>query len=47
MVIADALAIGAGILAGKRLPRGAIAAGAAALFCVFGAAALARAFGWF
>jgi Ca2+/H+ antiporter, TMEM165/GDT1 family len=44
MVAADALAIGVGIIAGKRLPQKYVAVGAAILFCIFGAAALARAF---
>ena len=44
MVLADALAIGAGILAGTRLPRRAIGVGAAALFVVFGLLTLVKAF---
>ncbi|WBL37215.1 TMEM165/GDT1 family protein [Tepidiforma flava] len=40
MVLADAVAIGAGVLAGKRLPQRAIAVVAALLFAVFGAWAL-------
>lgn len=36
MVLADALAIGVGIAAGKRLPHRAISLGSAALFAVFG-----------
>ena len=44
MVLADALAIGAGILAGTRLPRRAIGIGAAALFVVFGLLTLVKAF---
>ena len=40
MVLADALAIGVGIVAGKRLPQRAISYGAAALFVAFGAAAI-------
>ena len=44
MVLADALAIGAGILAGKRLPQRAIAYAAAALFVVFGLVAIVAAF---
>lgn len=46
MVAADALAIAAGIIAGKQLPQRAIGIGAGLLFCVFGALALARAFEW-
>ena len=44
MVVADAMAIGVGLVAGKRLPQRAIAIGAAALFAAFGALAIARAF---
>lgn len=44
MVLADAAAIGVGIIAGKRLPQRAIAVIAAALFVVFGAIALVAAF---
>jgi len=43
MVAADALAIAAGVIAGKRLPERSIAVVAAALFCLFGALALVRA----
>lgn len=43
MVAADALSIGVGVLAGKRLPQRVIALGAAVLFVAFGVAALARA----
>lgn len=43
MVLADAFAIGIGLLAGKRLPRRAIGLGAAALFVAFGILSLARA----
>lgn len=43
MVLADAAAIAAGIIAGKRLPQRAIAIGAAALFVIFGVASLVRA----
>lgn len=42
MVLADALAIGVGIVVGKRLPHRAIGWGAAALFVVFGVVAIAR-----
>lgn len=42
MVLADALAIGAGIIAGKRLPHRAIGWGAALLFVAFGMLALTR-----
>jgi putative Ca2+/H+ antiporter (TMEM165/GDT1 family) len=45
MVAADAVAIGAGILAGRRLPQRHISIGAAALFCLFGGLALAHAAG--
>jgi len=44
MVAADGAAIAAGSIAGQRLPRRALAIGAAALFCLFGALALIRAF---
>jgi putative Ca2+/H+ antiporter (TMEM165/GDT1 family) len=44
MVLADAVAIGAGLLLGKRLPERAIAIGAAVLFVIFGVATLIRAF---
>jgi putative Ca2+/H+ antiporter (TMEM165/GDT1 family) len=40
MVLADAVAIAAGVLAGKRLPQRAIAVVAALLFVAFGSAAL-------
>jgi putative Ca2+/H+ antiporter (TMEM165/GDT1 family) len=43
MVVADALAIAVGIIAGHRLPQRAIAIGAALLFVAFGIAAIARA----
>jgi len=43
MVTADALAIGVGILLGKRLPERAVAVFAAVLFAVFGAIAIVRA----
>lgn len=43
MVLADALAIGAGVLAGRRLPMRTISYVAAALFAAFGAATLAAA----
>ena len=43
MVLADALAIGVGLMAGTRLPQRAIGLGAAALFVVFGVLALAKA----
>jgi putative Ca2+/H+ antiporter (TMEM165/GDT1 family) len=43
MVAADALAIGAGIAMGKRLPERAIAVGAAVLFAAFGVISLIRA----
>lgn len=43
MVAADALAIGAGVVAGRKLPKRAIALGAALLFAVFGALAVLRA----
>ena len=43
MVLADALAIGVGLIAGTRLPHRAIAAGAAVTFVVFGVLAIARA----
>jgi putative Ca2+/H+ antiporter (TMEM165/GDT1 family) len=36
MVAADALAIGAGILLGRRMPERAIKYGAATLFAIFG-----------
>jgi putative Ca2+/H+ antiporter (TMEM165/GDT1 family) len=39
-VLADAVAIAAGVLAGKRLPQRAIAVVAALLFVAFGSAAL-------
>lgn len=45
MVLADAVAIGAGVLAGRRLPQRAIAVVAAALFAVFGAWAFWSAWG--
>lgn len=44
MVLADALAIGVGRVAGTRLPQRAISVGAAVLFVAFGLLALARAF---
>ena len=44
MVLADALAIGVGIFAGKRLPQRAISFGAAALFVIFGLIAIIAAF---
>lgn len=44
MVLADALAIAVGILAGKRLPQRAISYVAAALFVVFGMIAIITAF---
>lgn len=44
MVLADALAIGIGLVAGKRLPQRAIAVGSAVLFVVFGAITLVAAF---
>ncbi len=40
MVLADAVAIAAGVIAGKRLPQRAIAVAAAVLFVAFGLAAL-------
>ena len=43
MVAADALAIGAGVIAGKRLPERTLALVSAALFVVFGLLALGRA----
>ncbi|MPZ47807.1 MAG: UPF0016 domain-containing protein [Dehalococcoidia bacterium] len=43
MVVADALAIALGIIAGQRLPRRTIGIGAAVLFCVFGALAIGKA----
>jgi putative Ca2+/H+ antiporter (TMEM165/GDT1 family) len=43
MVLADAFAIGIGLVAGKRLPRRAIGLGAAALFVAFGVLSLVRA----
>jgi putative Ca2+/H+ antiporter (TMEM165/GDT1 family) len=43
MVAADALAIAAGIIAGKRLPQRALGIGAAVLFAVFGLVALVEA----
>jgi putative Ca2+/H+ antiporter (TMEM165/GDT1 family) len=43
MVAADALAIGVGVVAGKRLPDAAIARVAALLFVVFGALSIGRA----
>jgi putative Ca2+/H+ antiporter (TMEM165/GDT1 family) len=43
MVAADALAIAAGIIAGKRLPRRTIGVAAAALFVVFGVIAIGQA----
>ncbi|HXH23272.1 MAG TPA: TMEM165/GDT1 family protein [Dehalococcoidia bacterium] len=43
MVAADALAIAAGVVAGKRLPMRLLAYAAAALFAVFGTMAVARA----
>jgi putative Ca2+/H+ antiporter (TMEM165/GDT1 family) len=42
MVAADALAIGAGVLAGRRIPERLAAMVAAALFCVFGVIAVGR-----
>jgi putative Ca2+/H+ antiporter (TMEM165/GDT1 family) len=42
MVLADALAIGAGLLVGRKLPHRTIAVGAASLFVVFGVLAIAR-----
>jgi putative Ca2+/H+ antiporter (TMEM165/GDT1 family) len=42
MVAADALAIAAGVVAGKRLPQRTVALAAAALFLVFGTLALVR-----
>lgn len=42
MVLADALAIGAGQVAGRRLPQRALGMFAAALFVTFGLAAIAR-----
>lgn len=44
MVLADALAIGVGIAAGKRLPQRAISYAAAGLFVLFGLAAIITAF---
>jgi putative Ca2+/H+ antiporter (TMEM165/GDT1 family) len=44
MVVADAAAIAAGIVAGKRMPQRAISVGAAVLFVAFGVLALVRAF---
>ncbi len=44
MVLADALAIGVGLVAGARLPQRVIGVGAAATFVVFGVLALVRAF---
>lgn len=44
MVLADALAIGVGIVAGKRLPQRTISYAAAALFVAFGVVALVAAF---
>lgn len=43
MVLADALSIGIGIVAGRRLPQRTIGFVAAALFCAFGAVSLAKA----
>ncbi len=43
MVLADALAIGVGLIAGTRLPHRVIAAGAAVTFVVFGVLAFVRA----
>jgi putative Ca2+/H+ antiporter (TMEM165/GDT1 family) len=43
MVAADALAIGVGVVAGKRLPKRLIARLAAALFFVFGTVSLVEA----
>lgn len=43
MVLADAVAIAVGIIAGKRLPERAIAVGAAILFAAFGVVSLVRA----
>ena len=43
MVLADALAIGVGLIAGTRLPRRAISVGAAVTFVVFGVLAFVRA----
>jgi len=43
MVLADGAAIAAGIIAGKRLPEGAIAVGAAILFILFGLVSVVRA----
>lgn len=45
MVAADALAIGVGTLLGRRLPDRAVRYGAAGIFLVFGAWAIARALG--
>lgn len=44
MVLADAVAIGVGLVAGKRLPQRAIGYGAAALFVVFGIVTIVAAF---
>ena len=44
MVLADALAIGVGLIAGTRLPHRVIGRGAAALFVAFGILALVKAF---
>lgn len=43
MVLADAFAIGVGLLAGRRLPRRVIGLGAAALFVAFGILSLVKA----
>jgi putative Ca2+/H+ antiporter (TMEM165/GDT1 family) len=46
MVVADALAIGAGALLGRRLPEKAIKYGAAGLFALFGFVLIADGAGW-
>ncbi len=43
MVVADALAIAVGLIAGARLPHRAVGVGAAAMFVVFGVLAIVRA----
>ena len=47
MVLADALAIGAGAVLGRTLPEKAIKYGAAAAFLVFGLLLIGDGLGWF
>jgi putative Ca2+/H+ antiporter (TMEM165/GDT1 family) len=46
MVLADALAIGVGVLLGRHLPERAIRYGAAGAFAVFGVLLVAEGAGW-